>query len=162
MENFQEKQEVQWLPIVELFIIHYGFYMLAGVCQKEGFDVEFLDAPAKQMKNEEAFKWIENKNKKFDLIVIDTSTPSIYNDAKFAGDLKDIYKEAFVILVGTHPTALPEETIGLDKRVDGVACGEFDYIIRDLAKTLENKGNLKEVKGLVFKDGEQILKNPAM
>lgn len=136
--------------------------MLAGVCQKEGFDIEFLDAPAKQMKHEDAFKWIENKNKKFDLIVIDTSTPSIYNDAKFAGDLKDIYNDAFVILVGTHPTALPEETIELDKRVDGVACGEFDYIVRDLAKTLENKGNLKEVNGLVFKDGEQIIKNPAM
>lgn len=135
-------------------VIYYPLWLLyaAGVCKEEGYNISFLDAPAKKMSHEESFEWIKKQNKEFDLIVIDTSTPSIYNDAKFAGDLKEIYRNAFVILVGTHPTALPKETLNLDDRVDGVAYGEFDYIIRDLAKIIDTTKDFKSVKGLIFKD----------
>ena len=137
-------------------VIYYPLWLLyaAGVCEKEGFDITFIDAPAKKMNHEQTFDLIKSKNKKFDLIVIDTSTPSIYNDVKFAGDLKEEYK-SFVVLVGTHPTALPKETLELDRRVDAIACGEFDYIIRDLAKAIENKKDISTVKGLAyFKNNE--------
>lgn len=145
-------------------VIYYPLWLLyaAGVCQNEGFNVDFLDAPAKKMTHEESFAWIKGKNKDYQLIVIDTSTPSIYNDAKFAGDLKEEFNNAFVILVGTHPTAVPEETLMLDSRVSGVACGEFDYIIRDLAKTIDQKLDLSTVKGLIYRKNDQIVKNEAM
>lgn len=146
-------------------VIYYPLWLLyaAGVCEQEGHNITFLDAPAKRMTHEESFKWIEEKNINFELIVIDTSTPSIYNDVKFAGDLKEKYKESFVILVGTHPTALPEETLKLDNRVDAVACGEFDYIIRDLAKAIESKSNLEDVKGLAYFDkNSNFIKTPLM
>lgn len=135
-------------------VIYYPLWLLyaAGVCEKEGHNIYFLDAPAKKMTHEEAFKWIDDKNTQFDLIVIDTSTPSIYNDVKFGGDLKDKYKKSFVILVGTHPTALPEETLSLDERIDAIACGEFDYIIRDLANTIKENGKIEEIKGLAYID----------
>lgn len=145
-------------------VIYYPLWLLyaAGVCKKEGYEITFLDAPAKQMNHEQSIKWIKEKNKNYDLIVIDTSTPSIYNDAKFGGDLKELYKNSFVILVGTHPTALPEETLELDKRIDAVACGEFDYIVRDLARAIENKQDLSTVKGLVYRKENNIVKNQQM
>lgn len=146
-------------------VIYYPLWLLyaAGVCEQEGHNIYFLDAPAKRMNHEESFKWIEEKQTQFDLIVIDTSTPSIYNDVKFGGDLKDKYKNAFVVLVGTHPTALPEETLKLDKRIDAIACGEFDYIVRDLANTLKNKGKIEEVKGLAYIGRNyEFVKNPPM
>lgn len=145
-------------------VIYYPLWLLysAGVCQKDGFNIDVLDAPAKKMSHEKAFEWIKLKNKNYDLIVLDTSTPSIYNDCKFGGDLKDIYPEAFVMLVGTHPTALPYETMELDKRIDGLALGEFDYIVRDTARALKNGTDLKEVKGLVYKKDDKIVKNPLM
>ncbi len=157
-------REARSAMITNSGVIYYPLWLLyaAGVCKKENFKVYFLDAPAKRMKHEDAFLWIKEKNVNFDLIVVDTSTPSIYNDAKFGGDLKDIYKNAFVILVGTHPTALPEETLGLDMRVDGIACGEFDYIIRDLAKALDKKQDLSEVRGLVYRKDNKTLKNKPM
>lgn len=146
-------------------VIYYPLWLLysAGVCKKEGYNIYFLDAPAKRMSHEKAFEWIESKNVKFDLIVIDTSTPSIYNDVKFGGDLKEKYPQAFVVLVGTHPTALPTETLELDSRVDGIACGEFDYIIRDLAKCIDNNEDLTNVKGLLFRNEDgKIVRNTAM
>ncbi len=138
-------------------VIYYPLWLLyaAGVCEKEGFDITFLDAPAKRMSHEEAFKWIKEKNKDFNLIVIDTSTPSIYNDVKFGADLKEKYPNSFIILVGTHPTALPKETLELDNRIDAIACGEFDYIIRDLSIALSNGDDISTVNGLAYiKDGE--------
>lgn len=157
-------REARSAMITNSGVIYYPLWLLyaAGVCEKEGYNVSFLDAPAKRMDYQETINLIQERNKKIDLIVIDTSTPSIYNDTKFAGDLKEIYKEAFTVLVGTHPTALPEETLKLDKRVDGVACGEFDYIIRDLAKAINENKDLKTVKGLVYKKDEKIIKNEKM
>lgn len=157
-------REARSAMITNSGVIYYPLWLLyaAGVCKKEKHKVTFLDAPAKQMNHKQSFEWIKDKKQKYDLIVVDTSTPSIYNDSKFAGDLKNIFPNAFIILVGTHPTALPEETLMLDKRVDAVAVGEFDYIIRDLAKAIENKEDLKNVKGLVYKKDNKIIKNEKM
>ena len=46
-----------------------------------------------------------------EMVVIDTSTPSIYNDVKAGSEIKKILPDTFVVLMGTHPTALPEETL---------------------------------------------------
>ncbi len=145
-------------------VIYYPLWLLyaAGVCEQAGFDITFLDAPAKRMSHSDAFDWIKSREKDFRLIVIDTSTPSIYNDTKFAGDLKDIYPNSFVILVGTHPTALPKETLELDNRVDAIACGEFDYIIRDLAIALSNDTSIGDVKGLVYRSKGEFKQTPKM
>lgn len=145
-------------------VIYYPLWLLyaAGVCKKSGYDVDVLDAPAKRMNHKDAFEWIKNKNKDYKLIVIDTSTPSIYNDTKFGGDLKDVYPNSFILLVGTHPTALPEETMELDERIDGLACGEFDYIVRDLAETIDRKEKYSNVKGLVYRHNNMIVKNQPM
>lgn len=146
-------------------VIYYPLWLLyaAGVCEKDGHKIYFLDAPAKRMNHEDAFKWIEEKHVDFDLIVIDTSTPSIYNDVKFGGDLKDKYTKAFVVLVGTHPTALPEETLKLDSRIDAVACGEFDYVIRDLANVINQDKSFKDIKGIAYIDNDgNFVKNSPM
>lgn len=145
-------------------VIYYPLWLLyaAGVCEREGYNITFIDAPAKKMSHNETFDLIKSKNKNYDLIVVDTSTPSIYNDVKFAGDLKGKYKSAFVVLVGTHPTALPKETLELDKRVDAIACGEFDYIIRDLAKSIEKKEKISNVNGLAYFEKGEYKTTPRM
>lgn len=135
-------------------VIYYPLWLLyaAGVCEKHGYDITILDAPAKQMKKEEAIEWIESKKLDYKLIVIDTSTPSIYSDVEFGGVLKEKFPNAYVVLVGTHPTALPKETLELDRRIDAIACGEFDYIIRDVAIAISNNENPQNVNGLAYID----------
>ncbi|MGF6906980.1 B12-binding domain-containing radical SAM protein [Fusobacterium sp. PH5-44] len=145
--------------------IYYPLWLLyaAGVCLNKGYDVDFLDAPAKQMDLEMSMNWIKANKKEYKLFVINTSTPSIYNDANFGGLLKKMYPNAYVILVGTHPTALPEETLKLNADVDFVANGEFDYIVRDLAETIDKKEyKFSDVKGLVYKDNGTVKKNIIM
>lgn len=122
----------------------------AGVLGDAGFEVDLIDAPADGFD----LDYCLQRAKQFapNLIVLDTSTPSIYNDVGIAGKLKDSLPESFVVLVGTHVSALPEETLDIDPRVDAIAQHEYEYTLRDLAGALVNKDDLHTVEGLVFKD----------
>ena len=129
-----------------------------GVLEHSGFEVDFMDAPAEG----DTFDKVLLRARGFDpkLIVVDTSTPSIFNDVEIAGRLKDNLPKAFVILVGTHVSALPEDTLKIDKRVDGVARQEYDYTLRELAFALKNGNDIKDIAGISYRQGDTIIDNP--
>ena len=56
------------------------------------------------------------------------------------------------MLVGTHPSALPEETLESSEMIDAVALREFDYIVRDVARALERGEDPFHVNGLAYRD----------
>lgn len=129
-----------------------------GVLEKEGFEVKLIDAPAQGLKPESVLEAAKDFNPR--LIIIDTSTPSIYNDIKIASQLKIRLPHSFIVLVGTHVSALPQESLSLSKEVDAVARGEYDYTVRDLAIALEGESNLRDIEGLSFREGAKIVHNP--
>ncbi|MCX5712839.1 MAG: radical SAM protein [Candidatus Omnitrophica bacterium] len=139
--------------------LYYPFWLsyAVGVLDKEGFEVDFIDAPAERKNLEYVLDRVRSERPR--LVVLDTSTPSIYNDVCIAGNIKDIVSDAFTIAVGTHPSALPVETLSLEKKLDAVAIGEYDYTIRDLALALRDSGDLRKVDGIVFREGEDIIFN---
>jgi len=130
--------------------------------EQEGHQVRLLDAVARKMN----YGDVEVFAKEFgpDLVVVETSTPSIYNDTEIASRLKQaLDKKPFVLLVGTHPSALPEETLKLNGLLDGVARREYDYIVRDVARVISEgtKRDLETVEGLSFRDEKgEIRHNP--
>ena len=139
--------------------IYYPFWLAyaTGVLEQSGFQVSLIDAPAQGLSVADVIEQVKNEPPQ--LIVVDTSTPSIYSDVKVAEQLKERFPSSFVTLVGTHPSALPEETLKLSEKVDAVAVGEYDYTMRDLASCLEKKEDLRTVDGLVFRDGDEIVHN---
>lgn len=138
--------------------VYYPIWLsyAVGVLDKEGFDVKFIDAPAKNLTLEEVLEIA--KEFKPRLIVCDTSTPSIGNDIKVTEKLKEV-TGGFVVLVGTHVSALPDETLKSSK-VDAIARKEYDYTLKDLAHSLDKGKNLKLVLGLSFREGKKIINNP--
>ncbi len=139
--------------------IYYPIWLsyATGVLEKEVFDVKLLDAPA--MKYDLSYVIEFTKKFKPKLTVIETSTPSIFNDVKLAETIKD-NTDTFIVLVGTHPSALPEQTLKISEKIDAIARKEFDYTIRDLAKTLNEGGELKSILGLSYRKGKRIIHNP--
>jgi len=137
--------------------IYYPIWLsyATGVLENEGYDVKLVDAPAQRLTLEDVVKITIDFDPK--MIVVDTSTPSIYNDAEVASKLKNA-TNAFVVLVGTHVSALPEETLKSDENIDAVTTHEYDYTLPELAKCIEYKKDLKNVKGIVFRsnDGEIV------
>ena len=139
--------------------IYYPIWLsyATGVLEKEGFEVKLIDAPAQKLSPEEVIDEVKKFEPK--LVVIDTSTPSINNDIKVAESVKDA-TNSFVTLVGTHVSALPEETLKLSKKIDAVARKEYDYTIRDLAFVLKEGKPLQSILGLSFRKNEKIIHNP--
>lgn len=129
----------------------------AGVAEQAGHGVRLIDAPGQDLTLGDVLPQLEDFSP--GLVVIDTSTPSIFHDVEVAGRIKERLPHCFLVLVGTHPSALPEETLQLSRAVDGVAVGEYDYTIRDLAIALEEGRSSGGVAGLVWRDGEEVIKN---
>ncbi|MBD5288507.1 MAG: radical SAM protein [Bacteroides sp.] len=143
--------------------LYYPLWLIyaAAYAEKKGFDISFIDAPAKPLNEEETLRLIpDGKERK--LFILNTSTPSIKSDVAFAGKLKELYPDSFIVLVGTHPTARAVETMEFSKTVDAIAIGEFDRVICDLADALKSGKPLDTVKGLCYREGDEILRTQPM
>lgn len=140
-----------------LWLIYAALYS-----KKNGHTILFLDAPAKQLNEIQSLEIIQQENNEYSLFVLDTSTPSIKSDVKFAAELKKLYPKSFIVLVGTHPSACAEETLGYSSSVDAVAIGEYDCIIKELADNLENGGDICNVRGLCLHIENTYVRTPTM
>lgn len=145
-------------------VLYYPLWLIyaAAVCEKNGFAIEFLDAPAKQMSWDEALNNIYSFHDIDDaLFILDTSTPSIYNDISFGSTLKEHFPNANIILVGTHPSALPEETLRINSNILCVTINEFDYTVLNIAKALSSGETINNIKGIAYRgDDGNIIINP--
>ena len=134
-----------------------------GYLEKNGHEVLLIDAPAAGLSLDETVEKVKSFGPS--VVVLDTSTPSIYSDIETGCALKDAIPSLFVVLVGVHVSALPEETLAINSRIDAVAFGEYDATLVDLARRLSESGVndeiLREISGLAFrsKSGE-IVKRP--
>jgi len=143
----------------------------AAAVRGDGFEIDVVDSCAYELNLEQTLARVKD----FDpsLVIIDTSTPSIYEDANTAGLIKKTKPDSIVVLMGTHPTALPEETLLINTLVDAVIVGEADFVARDLARVCSDsqiericrepeyrREKLLSVPGLVFSCDGKIEKSP--
>jgi len=105
-----------------------------GYLEKAGHEVRLIDAPAAGMSAEEVIRAVREFEP--DMAVLDTSTPSIYGDIAVGEELKRVFPDIFVALVGVHVSALPTETLALSAKIDGAAFGEYDETLVELAGAL--------------------------
>lgn len=131
----------------------------AGVLEGAGHKVRLIDAPANGYTLDFILRQVEDFQP--GLAVVDTSTPSIESDVHVAEAIKEVSPETFVILVGPHVSALPEESLRLGPKLDAVARREYDYTLLELASALEEGRELRKVKGLSFRGEEgTVVHNP--
>jgi anaerobic magnesium-protoporphyrin IX monomethyl ester cyclase len=140
--------------------IYYPIWLAyaTGVLEEQGFRVWLMDAPAEGRTVDDVLRATRKISPR--LIVLDTSTPSIFSDIAVAGALKARFPESFVVLVGTHVSALPDEAFEMSGKIDAVARREYDYTIRDLALVLRDGGGLESVSGLTFPRHGSLVHNP--
>lgn len=119
----------------------------AGALEDAGHDVDLVDAPASGLGPEEALRRVEEHDP--GLVVVETSTPSIEADAEFADLVASRGRSVF--LVGTHPSALPEETLELGDAFRGIVKGEYEMPLLALAEALENGSDPVSVRGLYLR-----------
>lgn len=118
----------------------------AGFAEQGGHTIDLIDAPAAGLVLDTVLERVRGFSP--ELIVVETSTPSIYNDVGVCDRLKEVLPGAFIILVGTHVSALPEQSLNLSQAVDAIAVGEYDATLPDLAAAIAAKRDLARVPGI--------------
>jgi radical SAM superfamily enzyme YgiQ (UPF0313 family) len=141
--------------------LYYPFFLAyaTGVLEDDGFDVTLIDAPAARLDRQMTIEKVSQL--KPDIVVCETSTPSIENDMEVVSELKSA-GAAFIIAVGTHVSALAGEVLKENSAVDAVARREYEYTVRDLARKIKKHGlqaELYDIKGLSFRKNGQIQYN---
>jgi|GEM_PF-188027 len=145
----QEAWGTSWAPLT--------LAIMASILRDAGFTVDLKDCSNDGI----SFEGLKGIIKEFrpELIVANTSTPSITGDLKVAGLAKEVDENTKTIFFGIHVTALPEETFKENSDVEFIASGEPEYTVRDFALALKNKLSLSGVKGLVHKSGGVVIYN---
>lgn len=126
-----------------------------GLLEMNGHEVLLLDSCAEMLDLDATAAKVEAFLP--ELVVVDTSTPSIADDVRSAIRFKEASSSPFVCLVGTHPSALPDEVMGMDVRIDCIARREYDQTLLELANCLNNKENIAGVAGLSYRKGGKVV-----
>lgn len=111
-----------------------------------------IDAPPADMSVEDVIR----EARGYDLIVINTSTPTIINDVRIADLLKEHYDGLKIGLVGPHTIVLPEDTLKRSKAIDFVTTGEFDFAVAEIAKGTP----LDRVAGIAYRENGNVKRTP--
>ena len=130
----------------------------AALLKKDGFQVSLIDAIAEGC----SYQDFINQAVKFkpDAFVVETSTPSFKKDVWVAQQVKQQSPQTKIIFIGSHVTTFPDETLRNNPIIDFAILSEFEFVLEDLLFSLrDGKKSLKDVKGIVWRNGQDIVVN---
>lgn len=151
LKNFN--RQVRWSAKTS-GAIHPPIYLAyaAALLKNAGHEVKLKDAIAEGQTHGEFVKEVKGYNP--NIIVLETSTPSIINDSRIVEQIKK-ENDATVVFTGSHVSALPERTLR-ESEADVVCIGEYDCTLVDLAEAVEKNIGFGDVKGIAYKDNGSV------
>ena len=149
-------RSMRWQDTGRAGTLYYPIWLAyaTGVLEQD-HEVRLVDAPAWAWSREKVKSDVERF--KPDLLVIDSSFPSLKNDIGVATELGEV-TAARTVLVGP-PASMFSENILSNDGIDIVARYEYDCTVKEIADGLENGADLKKVKGISYKKNGEILHN---
>lgn len=124
-----------------------------AVLEAAGHECRFIEGAALNL-SESSIR-AELKTFKPDMVVVHTTTPSIYSDLEYARMAKEVC-DCSTVMVGAHAGAEPENTLVLGNGdVDAVIRGEVEYTLRDLA----DKIPFDDILGISYVAGNKVVHN---
>lgn len=135
-----------------------GLTCLASVLLRDGHQVRILDGSFLTHEHilEELRKW------RPDIAGIHSNTFLWRKAQRTAEHIKSEIPEAFICVGGPHPTALGERALEEGAPgIDAAVLGEGELTLRELTARLERREPLLGLPGLVFRQGDEIIRNPS-
>ena len=128
--------------------LYYPIWLsYATAVVEQEHETKLVDAPAWNWNKEDVIEDV--KKFKPDLIVMDSSFPSLKNDIEVAEELKKNC-ETKIVLVGPPTSQFPNEILS-NNGVDIVARFEYDFTIRDVAEAIKKGGDFKNIRRISYK-----------
>lgn len=141
--------------------LYYPYWLAyaTGVLEREGHQAKLVDAAAANYDLSNVLR--EADELRPDVIVVDTSTASFYQDVQTGEALKARFPGSRLVMVGTHVSATPEESLDRSREILAVTRKEYDYSLRDLVAALDGGTDLAKVDGISFRgDDGTVVHNP--
>ncbi len=89
------------------------------------------------------------------------STTFGWNKAKHAAlQIRMTLKDVFISVGGPYPIVVQEHCLEDSEAVDAVVTGEGELTMIEMLENLSEGRSLKGVEGVIFRDGDEIVKNP--
>jgi radical SAM superfamily enzyme YgiQ (UPF0313 family) len=150
-------RSMRWQDTGRAGTLYYPIWLsYATAVVEQEHRVRLVDAPAWDWGLKDILEDI--KRFKPDLVVVDSSFPSLKNDIKVAEKIKK-ESRSIIVLVGP-PTSQFSEEILRSTGVDIVARYEYDFTIMDVAEALEEGKDLRGIRGIAYKEDGKIVHNP--
>jgi len=145
--NFSRAQRSP--AVIKSGTLYYPIWLsyATGVIEQAGHEALLIDAPASGYQLPEVLRIAGGFSP--DLVVCDTSTPSIDNDVAVLESVKRAVPGAVGVLVGTHASARAAELLEQHPGIDAACRGEYEYTLRDLAESVASGDGVRALPGLV-------------
>ena len=134
-----------------------GIAYLAAVLRQAGHEAALLDANVER----KAFEAIETRIAELepDILGISVVSQLFRTSLKIAALAKAARPGIKVVFGGSHPTVFPEAVAG-EPDVDFAVHGEGEDTIVELVAALEGGGDLRDVRGIAYREGDRVIVNP--
>ena len=135
--------------------------LLAESCRSKKFKVSILDTNAENIDDETSFHKIQRLDPRLILFVVygqnvNAGTTNMSGTVRLANYLKNKNFDKPISIVGSHVQALPLETLKKEKSIDFVFTNEGVYALHNLLKTNIKISDLKNIKGIAFRNIDKI------
>lgn len=142
----------RWPEKTKSRTLYYPYWLAyaAGVAESRGFEVLLVDCIAMVWSQEQTLDIILDYQP--DLIVGETTTPTLSYDLDFVRRIKGSGFKGWVALGGTHITVLYAETLNQCPELDFALVGEYDYSIPALLEA----DDPAQVLGVASRKGKHI------
>ncbi len=139
-----------WQPLGTLYV--------AAVLQKAGHDVRFFNGAFTT--HEQILRDLKDFNPGF--IGIYSTTFGWKKAKKTAADFRKIFQNnVFICAGGPYPIAMQEACLADGgKSFDAIVYGEGEMASLEIVERLESGKGLDGVNGVIYRDGERIIRNP--
>lgn len=132
-----------------------GIMYVAAYAEKHtDHTIEILDVLAEELDYKEVEE--EIRKRKPDVVGITAMTFTLIDVIKIAKIIKKVDDEIKIVLGGPHVHIYPNETIDIPE-IDFLVLGEGEIPFTKLIQNIDDYDNLKNVKGLVFKNEGEII-----
>lgn len=131
---------------------------LAAVLEEMDVEVSVLDQPALGLTVEETLRWVEKENP--DVLGFSALASSGQTAAQINNKVKEKNPNVTTVFGNHYATFNAERILRKYPSVDIIARGEGEKTVVELANCLKNGGNLKEVRGINFRNEGKIVATP--
>ena len=149
---------MRWQDTGRAGTLYYPIWLsyAAGILEQE-HEVKLVDAPAWDW----SLKMVIEDISKFqpNLIVLDSSFPSLDNDVSVAESMKQTCPDAIVILVGPPASQFPDKILD-SNGIDIVVRWEYDLALWEIARVINRGDSYHNIKGISYHRDGRISHNP--